>query len=166
MDLKPAASRLESLHRRNFHKLSLSALGGLMAGVAAGCSRAPEAPSTAKTQGPGTDAAGEMAAQSPLLSEPHVCRGLNTCRGQGKSGENACAGQGQCATVAAHECAGQNACQGQGGCGTNPGENACKGQGGCAVPLMDAAWTKARSRFEQLMQVQGQDVGAAPAPSA
>ena len=158
------------MDRRKFHKLSMAALGGLMAGAASGCSQRDDGAAVADKDAAssGTDATegGTVLAESPLLNEPHVCRGLNTCRGKDRTGENACAGQGTCATVEPHECAGQNACKGQGGCGADPGENACKTKGGCAVPLMDSAWTRARGRFETLMRQQGQKVGAAPEPSA
>jgi hypothetical protein len=94
---------------------------------------------------------------------------LNTCKnkGGGKSkGENACAGQGTCATVDAHICHGNNACRGQGGCADIPGENECKGQGKCAVPLDEDIWKKARSRFEEVMKQAGKEVGPAPPPPA
>jgi hypothetical protein len=100
--------------------------------------------------------------KNPLLEEPHVCRGLNTCKGKGKGEKNACAGQGACATVKAHTCKGENACRGQGGCAATPGENECKGKGNCAVPLNDKAWAKARKRFEELMTKEGHKVGPAP----
>lgn len=131
------------LSRRDFQRLTMAALGGL----AAGCQQ----------NGPKAEAA-EV---NPLLDEPHVCRGLNTCKG---IGSDSCAGRSQCATESArHECGTQNACRGQGGCGSNPGENACKGQGGCSVPLMDAVWERTRKRFEKLMAEQGRKVGPAPA---
>lgn len=98
-----------------------------------------------------------------ILSEPHVCRGLNTCKGKGKGGENACAGQGNCATAEAHGCHGHNACKGQGGCGSHPGENGCKAQGACEVPLNEKTWKKARQTFEAQMKKQKKTFGAAPA---
>jgi hypothetical protein len=100
---------------------------------------------------------------NPLLQEPHVCRGLNTCKGKGKNGKNACAGRGECATANKHGCHGANECLGQGGCGAHPGENACKGRGACAVPLKEKTWKKARARFEELMKQAGKKVGPAPA---
>ncbi len=51
-----------------------------------------------------------------MSQEPHVCRGLNTCKGKAQSGKNDCAGQGDCATAKAHTCAGDNDCAGLGGC--------------------------------------------------
>ena len=100
-----------------------------------------------------------------ILSEPHVCRGLNTCKGKGKGGDNSCAGTGQCATAAAHSCHGSNACKGQGGCDGHPGENACKGQGACEVPLSDKSWKQARKTFEAQLTKKGQKAGAAPKKS-
>jgi hypothetical protein len=82
--------------------------------------------------------------------------GLNQCKGQGRSRDNACAGQGYCSTalefdfanpgtpvVSDHTCRVQNACKGQGGCGLYgtgheqelPGANACATQGCCATPI-------------------------------
>jgi len=54
--------------------------------------------------------------------ELHACRGLNDCKGQGADKQNACAGQGSCASVK-HGCSGQNDCKHQGGCGEAPGMN-------------------------------------------
>jgi hypothetical protein len=125
-----------------------------MGGLAAGCSEQPAA-------APKGDEVAKADEVNPLLDEPHVCRGLNTCKG---FGSDSCAGLSQCATESAkHECATHNACRGQGGCGENSGENACKGQGGCSVPLMDAVWDKTRKRFEELMAKEGKKVGPAPA---
>lgn len=134
------------LNRRRFHQLSVAAFGGVLAGAAA------------------TQAEDKPQATSPLLGDPHVCRGLNTCQGKGADKMNTCAGQGTCATAKAHACGGENDCKGQGGCGATPGENACKGQGLCHVPLEHAgAWEKARKRFEELMTKAGKKFGPAPA---
>jgi hypothetical protein len=130
------------LNRRDFNRLTAIAVCGPAAGGRA--VRAQE-----KKDDPG----------SPLLQDPHVCRGLNTCKGQGAGGNNACAGQGTCATAKAHACQGQNECKGQGGCGENPGANACKGQGACAVPLADDKWAKARKAFEEKMTKAGKKAG-------
>ncbi len=149
----------KDLNRRDFHKLSMAALGGVIGGVvfancgpaekpAEGAPAASEAPPAAK---PPTEAA-----------EKHVCRGLNACKGQGAGGENTCAGSGGCATSASHSCKGSNECKGQGGCGETPGANACSGQGGCAVPLQDHAWGKARTQFEEKMKGMGKAVADAP----
>jgi len=97
-----------------------------------------------------------------LLKEPHTCCGLNTCQGLGKSGENACAGQGTCATAETHVCQGLNSCKGQGGCGEYPGQNSCDGKGSCAVPLDKKQWKIARERFEELMSKAGRSVGKPP----
>lgn len=162
------------LNRRDFHKLSMAAFGGLVTGTLAGCGR-EQAPAPAPADGPtgtsgvssgeGTAAgAGDLTeAQVILTTEPHVCRGLNTCMNKGKSGENACAGQGTCATAAAHTCHYDNECKGQGGCGESYGQNACKAMGECAVPLNDSTWKKARAAFEAAMKAKGKEVGAAPA---
>jgi hypothetical protein len=159
------------LNRRDVTRLALAALGGLMSGAIIGC--APAA-STGKPAGdkPAADKDKPkdqpVAADTPrLLQDPHVCRGINTCKNKGEKGTtNQCAGQGHCATVKAHSCQGMNDCKGQGGCGENPGENECKGKGGCAVPL-DAGkkmtWQKARKRFEELMKKAGKTFGDAPA---
>jgi hypothetical protein len=165
------------LSRRDFNRLSMAAFGGVVAGTFAGCANegedatAPSAeppvddPSTmdpmetdpTATEG-GEAEAGEETA-SLLMGEKHVCRGLNKC----KSDANACAGQGTCATFAAHECGTHNECKGQGGCGDKPGENACKGMGKCHVPLKEHAWVKARPNFEAAMTAAGKEAGPAPA---
>lgn len=152
--------------RRQFHHLALAALGGIAAGSAMGCGT--QNPDPSNSSGAGTADTGATsteltAAEQILLSEPHVCRGLNTCKGLGRSKENACAGMGTCASVADQVCATHNECKGQGGCGSNPGMNECKGQGGCHIPLMEDAWTKARESFESGMKKQGKEFGTAPA---
>ena len=83
-------------------------------------------------------------------------------KGLGADKQNACAGQGVCASVK-HDCAQQNDCKHQGGCGAAPGYNDCKQQGGCAVPMSAGMWEKARARFEQQMKEQGKQYAAAPA---
>jgi hypothetical protein len=150
----------DPLNRRDFHQLSLAALGGLAAGLVAGCGKSDPPQSTAAAAGEAVDP------EQLLLADPHVCRGLNTCKGKGSDGENDCAGRGACASpVARHECAGQNDCKGQGGCGSLPGQNACKGQGGCAVPLEGGMWDKARRAYEAAMKKAGKEFGPAPAKS-
>lgn len=136
------------INRREFERLTAAALGGMLLG--AGAARAAEDDE-------------DDDGKSLLLKEPHVCRGLNTCKGKGADKKNACAGQGACATAKKHDCSGQNACKGQGGCGQHVGENSCEGKGGCSVPLMDKAWKKTRKRFEDLMKKEGKKVGPAPA---
>lgn len=165
------------LNRRDFHRLSMAAMGGLMAGAAAGCGEQPaaKAPAVSKSMEEAAKASAaaksesakpENAGTDVAVSEKHTCRGLNTCKGLGGGatpGKNSCAGQGECATVAEHSCGPNNECKGQGGCGKDPGNNECKGQGGCHVPLMDFAWKKVRARFEEKMKADGKKFGDAPA---
>ena len=86
----------------------------------------------------------------------HACMGLNSCEGQGRTRDNACAGQGYCSTalgynfadpssplVSDHTCHVKNDCAGQGGCGlygtaeeqNHPGANECANLGSCATPI-------------------------------
>lgn len=132
------------MNRREFQKLTAAAFGGLVTGSLAGCDR--------------RDA-------DPPFGQRHVCRGLNICKGLGRGGKNACAGQGNCATVA-HDCAGKNQCKNQGGCSPAPAANACAGKGGCAMPIMASAWQKVRDRFEADMAKHGVKIGAAPPASS
>ena len=135
-------------NRREFSAWAAAAVGGLLAGLSVGRAAA---------------AAAKKDPDKPLLlQEPHVCRGLNTCKAEAKGGKNDCAGQGECATAKAHDCKGHNDCAGLGGCGENPGENKCKGMGGCEVPLKKEAWAKARMNFEAAMKKAGKTFGAAP----
>jgi hypothetical protein len=159
-----------TLSRRDLHRLAFAALGGLVAGTLAGCggNPAPEkkAATADKTDKAETKKDKEVAADDAtprLLQDPHVCRGINTCKNKGKKGTtNDCAGRAHCATVVAHDCNGMNDCKGMGGCGEHPGENGCKGKGGCEVPLSDKTWPKARKRFEELMTQAGKKFGDAP----
>ncbi len=137
------------LSRREFAKLTTAAFGGIVAGVA--------------TSRISTAAEGRTLAESPLLSDKNVCRGLNHTCGGHKGGKNKCSGMGSCATANEHKCRGSNDCKGQGGCGEKPGENSCKGQGACGVPLSDKAWKKARANFEKAMKAAGRKFGPAPA---
>jgi hypothetical protein len=136
------------LSRRDFGKLALAALAGISAGATVLAA----------------DDKKSAVAKSPLLSDPHACRGLNTCKGKGADKKNSCAGTGQCATAAHHGCGSQNECKGQGGCGAQPGENACKEKGECSVPMHASAWKKARARYEELMKTAGKKFGKAPSP--
>lgn len=153
-------------NRRDFNRLSLTALGGMLAGATAGCAPTPP-PAPAKT-GPApvtTTAPGPTVADAGAKPEVHLCRGLNTCKGLGggeSAGKNACAGQGECATVKHHSCGTENDCKGLGGCGEKAGANDCKGKGGCHVPLMEGAWDKVRARLETQMKEKGKTVGEAP----
>jgi hypothetical protein len=136
------------LSRRNFGKLALAALAGISAGASVAARADDKKP----------------AEKSPLLNDPHVCRGLNTCKAKGVDKKNSCSGTGQCATVSKHVCGSQNQCKGQGGCGARPGENTCKEQGECSIPLHTSAWKKARARYEELMKAEGKKFGSAPRP--
>lgn len=147
----------DDFSRRDFNRLTLAAMGGLAAGL--------------NRQSRAAGAAEEEKNEKKEKKEIHVCRGLNSCKGQGidydADGDgqldvNICAGQGACATAKHITCGGQNECKGQGGCGATPGENDCKEQGHCHVPLMDNAWKKARSRFEARMKKDKKEFGAAP----
>lgn len=138
-----------NVNRRAFSKLSLAAVGGLLAGTGAQLVQAQD-----KKSDLGVDPA-------LLLSGPNTCKGLNACKGEGK-GDHSCAGQGACATAKKHACAGENECKGLGGCGGYPGQNTCKGKGECAVPLSASTWKLARKQFEQLMKASGKKVGPAP----
>ena len=136
-----------SIGRRDFNKLAVAALGGLVAGA-----RVAEAADKKDTT------------KSLLIQDPHICRGLNpSCAGEVKGKKHDCAGQSNCASAKAHTCAGANDCAGLGGCGEKPGENSCKGKGACAVPIKhDDAWKKARENFEKAMKDAGKKVGPAP----
>lgn len=156
-------------NRRAFAYLAVVAFGGLLAGALVRRNPPPEDPAPEKEPDSGPEEAApapEAKAETQALAqakEVHVCRGLNTCKGKGKDGNNACAGQGGCATAAKHGCDGLNDCKGQGGCGDLPGQNQCKGQGHCAVPLKKDTWAKARKKFEAEMDKGGKSVGEAPA---
>ncbi len=157
------------IDRREFHQLTIAALSGVVAGSAIGCNNggnvaAPVSKTT--TSAPTTTSAQvtlSAAAEALIMDDPHTCRGLNSCKGKGRDKENACAGQGTCASVADAMCGGHNECKGQGGCGSNPGMNDCKGQGGCHVPLMESAWETARAAFEAAMTKNQKTFGPAPA---
>lgn len=145
--------------RRDFHRLTAAALGGLAAGQALGCRRQAAGPGASpEAQGPGEQAAGKT-----MAAELHLCRGLNDCKGLGADKQNDCRGLGTCATVRHHTCGGQNDCKGLGGCGETVGANACKGQGGCAVPLMDSAWETLRRRLEAQWKEKNLPFHPAPA---
>lgn len=137
--------KLDDLSRRDFSKLTLAAFGGAVAGAMLG-DRALRADDK-KTAAP------------LILNDPHICCGLNTCKGKGKDAKNSCAGKGTCATAEAHGCQGENACAGQG----PTGENACKGQGKCSVPVRGEGWKKARTSYEAAMTKAGKKFGKAPA---
>lgn len=140
------------LKRRDFHKLTMAAFGGMVAGAGLETAHAQE-----------KEEEGKLTMDPALLAqEPHVCRGLNTCKGKDATGNNACAGQGACSAVEKHSCDGMNDCKGQGGCSGYPGQNTCKGKGHCAVPLSEKTWAVARKQFEEVMKDLGHKVGPAP----
>src|SRR4051794_35883087 len=114
------------LNRRDFQKLAMAALGGLVAGAAA---HADEKKDAAKDKDDKKEPKPKDEKKEPLLQEPHVCRGLNTCKGLGKGGKNDCAGTSACATAKAHTCGGENACRGLGGLGGEPRGKKRKGEG-------------------------------------
>ncbi len=120
------------MNRRDFNKMVLSVVGGLMAGASVGCGKS-EAPKKDPESAKKPEAA---------VAEKHVCKGFNSCKGKGQGGKNECKGKGDCATVAKHDCKGHNDCKGLGGCksGNNgcAGKNDCKKKGGCGVPLSDS----------------------------
>ena len=72
-----------SIGRRDFNKLAVAALGGLVAGASV------------------AEAADKKDTTKPLmLQEPHVCRGLNpNCKGEVKGKKHDCAGQTNCASA-------------------------------------------------------------------
>lgn len=149
IDIPGEAIVSDSLNRRDFSKLTLAALGGAVAGTTMGAKALMAEDKDEKKE-------------EEKKKEIHVCRGLNSCKGNGGDGKNACAGQGICATAKGQECGGQNACKNQGGCGETPGENACKGKGKCHVPLTDKAWKTARKNFEARMKKAKKEFGPAP----
>lgn len=160
--------------RRDFHQLTLAAMGGILAGTTIGCGTGEPARSGANTEGAGSAETNEHHGDSSkasgvapdwkeiITSGKNVCRGLNTCKGH-KGGDNSCAGTGSCATAEAHTCHYANACKGEGGCGSSAGRNACKEKGECGVPLSEGTWKKARAAFEEAMKAAGKEFGEAPA---
>jgi hypothetical protein len=165
--------RPEEFSRRDFHRLSTAALCGLLAGTTLGCSdqgTKPSAKTSTESQAPppstnpANAAVKEAVAVTPVAL--HACRGLNECKGFGKSHKNDCAGKGDCYTVK-HECSGQNDCKYQGGCGGENGMNDCKGKGGCGhFPIAENdVWKKARAAFESHRKTAGKPFGPAPAPA-
>lgn len=144
----------QSFDRRDFHKLTTAALGGLAAGAVLGCSKKDE-----KIKG--GDGITQVA-----TNDVHLCRGLNECKGQGKDGKNSCRGQGSCATAKEHSCASQNDCKGLGGCGGKEGANECRQKGGCSVPLMEGAWESLRKKKEAEWGEKKLEIGPAPPKAA
>ena len=106
-------------------------------------------------ENPPTDSALDTAAGAGNWVR-HACMALNSCKNQGRTLNNDCAGQGWCATslayvpatpaqpsVTDHTCHVKNNCRAQGGCGlygtedelSTPGGNACQALGSCATPI-------------------------------
>ena len=164
----------QDLNRRAFGKMAAAALGGLVAGaglVGAADKDKPASDKDKPVKDKGDDTPKAKDKDKPLMSqEPHICRGLNTCKGKSHGGKNDCAGQGDCATAKAHTCAGSNDCAGLGGCNNDvgkPGENACKTKGGCNVPIKDSKiWAQARKSFEADMKKADKKFGDAPKASS
>jgi hypothetical protein len=141
------------MDRRDFDRLAAAVLAGLLAGANV---------ASAQVEKKGKRRKKKDTRKSMWLQEPHICRGLNTCKGLGRGRKNECAGKGTCAISNFHSCHGGNDCAGLGGCGSHPGENKCKGQGACAVPLMDKTWVRARNKFEAAMTKADKEFGPAP----
>jgi len=154
--------------RRDFHKLTSAAIGGLAAGAILGCGQeggGGKAKNEPPKQNEKETSSGGAAPGTLAAAELHLCRGLNECKRQGKDKQNSCRGQGACATAKEHSCGGQNDCKGLGGCGTEVGKNDCKGKGGCHVPLMEDAWKTLRERKEAEWKEKKIESGAAPPPA-
>jgi hypothetical protein len=135
----------------------------MMAGSLAGCGDKKSGEETAEKSG---SEGGETKPKNPALAAwtgEHACRGLNACKGEGKGRKNECAGLGECATVAAHDCSGKNTCKNLGGCGDTAVSNECKGKGNCHVPLMESAWKTAYEKFKADMEKAGK-ADKLPAP--
>jgi hypothetical protein len=119
------------IQRRDFNKMLLAVVGGVITGATVGC---------------GTPK--KKATSTPTSTAAHACAKQNACKGKGVcatgdkgcAGKNTCKGAGGCASKEyRHECKGKNDCKGQGGCGVEGkhkcrGQNECKTLGACAVP--------------------------------
>src|SRR5260370_7229975 len=92
--------------RQDFSKFAAAALGGVLIGVANVASAADD--------------------ESPLLKEPHVGCGLNTCKGTNGDKKNDCAGTGHCASAKKHSCKGENDCKAQSGSAQPPATHPSK----------------------------------------
>ena len=148
------------LNRRDFHKFTMAAFGGMVAGTTIGCGEDKKEDTAKKAQ---EKDGGEKVFENDWMGKNHVCRGLNACKNQGASGSNECAGKGNCATAEAHSCGTLNDCKYQGGCNGTAGLNSCKAKGGCHVPLSDDKWGAVREVFERAMKKADKDFGDAPA---
>ena len=101
---------MSNIQRRDFNKLVLSAVGGIMAGAVMGCPEkkiATPPAVTPPTGGVPSPASGKTA---------HACKGHNACKSLGacKTGDAGCAGK--------------NSCKGKGGCATPTAHHACTGK--------------------------------------
>lgn len=144
----------ENKNRREFSKIGAAAIAGMFAAstgavtsqlAAAENQRSttqfPPAPSSQQGLPPGLP-------PLPGNENPHACAGMNSCRGQGQGGNNACAFQGGCASER-HNCAKEHSCKFTAGCrfdlflkGKIPGQNKCSfknfGETYCGVvPIKD-----------------------------
>ncbi|MCX4240470.1 ferritin-like domain-containing protein [Paraliomyxa miuraensis] len=120
-------------------------------------------------------------AQIPNGGSRHACMGLNSCRNQGRTLDNACAGQGYCSTaleynganpqqgrVSDHTCHVKNDCAGQGGCGLygtpdeqeSPGANDCRSLGSCATPINAERFSTAGSNQGKSVWLRAREVFA------
>jgi hypothetical protein len=159
--------------RANAKRLAEAMLLGILEGIRGAMRSAGTSPATVRFDPKTVDSG------NPLLKEPNICRGLNTCKGKGAGsvggGPNQCAGQSVCAIATNMGCATSNNCRGLGGCNAGdptqvqvdyPGENTCRGKGACGVPIAGKdkreLWKKVRRRFEALMADAGRSVGPYP----
>lgn len=148
----------DNVNRRDFNKLTVAAMGGLMAGSFAGCGgdKTDKTEKTGKTD-ENAEGNGEGKKDDVLAAwtSKHVCRGLNACKGQGADKMNECAGKGTCATVEHHTCHYKNSCKNLGGCGETVASNECKGKGECGVPLSETTYETAYKKFKADMEKAG-----------
>ena len=152
----------ENVSRRDFNKLGVAAMGGLMAGSLVGCGGGEKTEKTdektGKTEADSTKKDADKADPLAAWGDKHVCKGLNACKGKGKGGGNECAGKGACFTANEHACHTANDCKYQGGCAgdfAKVASNDCKGMGDCGVPLSEGAYEAAYKKFKADMEKAG-----------
>ena len=88
-----------------------------------------------------------------LLHDPHVCRGINTCKDKGKVGTtNECAGQGHCPRSTPTPARARTTARATAAATTTPARTSAAARA-LHVPLSvpKFTWHKARIRFEELM---------------
>jgi hypothetical protein len=156
----------ENVNRRDFTKLSIAAMGGMMAGSLVGCGdkKSPDGETADKSGSePPAEGGGKGDDALAAWTDHHVCQGLNACEGKGKGGDNKCAGLGKCFTANEHTCHAENECKYQGGCHESVASNECKGKGECAVPLSESTWERAYKKFKADMEKAGK-ADKLPAP--